>query len=240
MGEHRMIHASNGRGGRVLGLGALGALLVGLATACPTQDELLQLCPPGVGLGCHTCGDSCDTGTKGDGEPCCQGTVCIDHHCRPKCSTNGTCPVCNAETCWDGCCDKDGKCQRTTPFWTCGTGGVACQPDHCSTCDAGNCPSGCCSAGACRQQSAISCGTGGAACADCAGIYNIQGCRSSTGKCANCVGTHGDQTCQTDVDCCDGNFCHAGQCTECLGYACGGDSDCCPGYGCSNGRCAKL
>lgn len=134
----------------------------------------------------------------------------------PSCSTW----ECNADSCSDGCCDAEGVCQVGNPDDTCGLGGAACRDcttQRNATCAAGqcvarctprSCPNGCCDEfGLCRDfsdQSSVSCGRGGAVCADC----NSRG--SITKDCEEGVCcTSFLNPCATSAECCPGSSCRA-------------------------------
>jgi hypothetical protein len=202
-------------------------------------DASFLFCPDSAMLECgRSCGDACwDLSTKTQG-PCCGGLSCVDElgHvqrasrvandrgiCRPQCSLDSSCAVCDAQTCWDGCCEASGTCHARTPFVDCGANGQACGPDCLGvpipTCGPSNCPDGCCFRGHCVAQTERLCGRNGAACSECYPAnmtwdFSQTGCNFTTGQCVACPRISGPivASCQNDTGCCEGTRCDGGVC----------------------------
>lgn len=174
--------------------------------------------------------DACADGACrcGEGPACSRGARCVDGQC-----------LCNAETCWDGCCDG-GTCRTGLSWPECGGGGRACQvcdplrSTGCNVgwcvcgsfvqcaagqecvgttcaCTAASCPDGCCRNGACIAPGLAHCGLGGATCRDC----------TLTG---DSCGADGACTCGDGPACDDGMHCVEGACV-------------CDAVGCADGCC---
>jgi hypothetical protein len=184
---------------------------------------------------------------------------------RPTDGGGGDLPpqTCGAATC-NGCC-LGNTCVTGDQKSACGSGGGACtscgeglicQPNKCipesTGCSASNCPTGCCKDNTCRSGVGNdACGTGGAACVDCAASSGVcsaanRTCLSSctpncTGKCAGADDGCGGKCQVNDCrGCCIGEQCTPGvtnaacgkdgaQCSDCTksaGSKCGADQKC--------------
>ncbi len=144
----------------------------------------------------------------------------------------GSC-VCTPDSCADGCCSKDGKCESAAAAH-CGTAGAECvecgdglscdeKTGKC-VCDATSCPDGCCSSdGECLRETNAHCGPVGGSCGSC---DDGQRCNAGTGICV-CDAT----SCPTG--CCDGDG-------RCVGDASESNTQCGAGGGactaCSAGQ----
>ncbi len=217
-------------------------------------------CGPGNCVGCCTPSGKCvsgfDTTACGQGGQTCDvcGTLEV-------CTTAGGTRECrSAEKCGPnnckGCCVGD-TCLNSTSSVACGIGGEQCKTcgksELCdpagdcvlptTECNALSCPSGCCVGDICAVGTqATACGTGGAACQNCAGLGLVcQGNKCQPPAC-------GPATCPNG--CCQGNTCVVGnqdkacgkpggaQCSDCTlsGQKCQGNQ--CVSASCGPANCA--
>jgi len=154
-----------------------------------------------------------DATTCGANDDCCAGLTCISSACAPLSNING---VCND----DGDC-LSGTCNASV---CCVAANAACTAN-----------SECCSDAVCRAGTCQAPGGNGDVCdetADCSGDLI---CGSSV-----CCVDDGD-TCAANTECCDGQSCIGGACTDLSGLDgicdANDDEDCATGYLCESATC---
>ena len=157
---------------------------------------------------------------------------------------------CSLSTCPDGCCDASGQCRTGSDSLACGNFGNQCldcvagggtcakTTKECgkllTSCDATSCPNGCCAKGdgntflCLSGVGDVSCGKGGAACADC-GPGRM--CSAATHTCI--AGGCGPDSCD---GCCAGNQCLKGL----DGKTCGSRGQACINCDALGQKCAAL
>ena len=193
--------------------------------------------------GCETCSDIQCTACVPDcaGKACGDYDGC-GSRCEGSCDAGKFCSIalgictdqCDAASCPGGCCDASGICQPGTVDEQCGAHGAACdacpgagpacvaiggtppQGGLCQACDSTTCIEGCCSAdGHCLTNGAdATCGSYGAACADCTLQGSVCLDWGSSATCAECSPDCEGKSCG-DSDGCGGACsaeCAAGTC----------------------------
>lgn len=159
------------------------------------------------------------------GDTCCNGLVCNGLHARCEaCGTVGGGCATSADCCGGLSCGHGAACVKPQ---TCASDGQACAAG-------GDCCGGFCNGfdkicGSCGSSINANCQTND----DCCGNSNWT-CNLDTHKCQQpMMGCKGQgKGCAHTVDCCQGLYCDAGQCTaapmcKAIGAACGAYTDCC-------------